>query len=183
MELPGKFCSDPGAVCWDPATGGKPSAEHTSCLKCNPTPFRRASKRGDSHARWPGRRCCGMRSRKRGARASPATEVASVPADGLASMERLVAALAKERIAAAGGALPDSDAEVGALAAELERIAMVHMEAESEEMSAEEAADGEEAGGSGIQINLDDAAWRHFGCEEDSACQVYIHLLHLAEAG
>ena len=46
-----------------------------------------------------------------------------VPTDGLASIERLMAALAKERIAAAGGALPDSDAEVGALAAELERLA------------------------------------------------------------
>ena len=88
-----------------------------------------------------------MRSRKRGAGASPAAEVASVPADGLASIERLVAALAKERIAAAGGTLPDSDAEVGALAAELERLATVHMEAEGEEEGEEEAADGEEAGG------------------------------------
>ena len=70
-----------------------------------------------------------------------------VPTDGLASIERLMAALAKERIAAAGGALPDSDAEVGALAAELEWLATVHMDAEGEEEREEEAADGEEADG------------------------------------
>ena len=84
---------------------------------------------------------------KRRAGASPAAEVAMVPTDGLASIERLMAALAKERIAAAGGALPDSDAEVGALAAELEWLATVHMDAEGEEEREEEAADGEEADG------------------------------------
>lgn len=75
-----------------------------------------------------------------------AQQQAMVPADSLASIERLLAALAKERIAAAGGEPADGDSAPEGLVQKLEQLASAHAQAMTQTSGEEEGAEDEAAG-------------------------------------